>query len=89
MPQVQTETEEREAVAYELAWLCLRTLQITGELPRAIRAAAEHAGGLAARGHQKVHLDVTNQSSTEIAALCAAIRAECPAIRNVNPWQNG
>jgi hypothetical protein len=79
MPQVQTEAEERAAVAYELAWLCLRTLQITGELPRSIREAAEHAGGL----------DFTHKSSVEIADLCAAIRAECPALEGENPWQNG
>jgi hypothetical protein len=78
MPRVQTEAEERAALLDEAAWLASRSYRLTGKLPRIIIEALEEGA-----------INLRTKSSEEIAALCVAIRAECPALEGETPWQNG
>ena len=64
--QVQTEAEERAALAYEVGWLAKATMDLTGCMPRVIEKLME---GDAFPG---------DRSASELACLCRAIRAEHP-----------
>ena len=67
--QVQTESEERAALAYELGWLSKAAHDVTGNWPRVIAERVEGDG-----------FSLNAMSAREIADLCRAIREEFPSL---------
>lgn len=60
----QTEEEEHYALIYEAGWLTAQFHEMTGRVPRAFADGVDFSG----------------MTTEDVAALCQAIRDECPGL---------